>query len=137
MVGSLVLLFAGMQAHSATHVKPLPAGAKITVNKQHMLPGYQPEHIPPDYAPFFEKCPSRVALTAQQVRRMFASYHVVSGSEYHDFYAQEGCVTDGEIEADGKKFKFTYQPVNNLSTDWPDGVDKMLGGKHSADPSGK
>lgn len=64
---------------------------------------------------------------------MFATYHVLREMEYHDDYAQIDCVTEGDIVVNGKKFRYMAQPVNILITDWPDGTNRTLGGKHSDD----
>jgi hypothetical protein len=121
MVG-LVIGFFLLKA--GAHLKPLPARTKITIEREHMLPGYAATSMP---------CPSGHPLTKRQIRHIFATYHLLAEGEYHDGYAQMGCVTEGDIIVDGKKFRYMVQPINNLQTTWPDGENKLLGGKHSDD----
>lgn len=74
-------------------------------------------------------------ITERQLRAMFATYHELKEMELHDGYAVEGCVIEGDVIVDGKRFRYTQQPINLLWTTWPDGKDHLLGGKHSDDSS--
>jgi hypothetical protein len=125
MVKTILGLFLLGAASPGQHLKPLPVRARITIEPQHWIAKTKPG--PED------ECPVSRKLTERQVRRMFATYHVLAEGEYHDGYAQIDCVTEGEIVVDGKKFRYMSQPYNLLFTNWPDGQDHQLGGKHTDD----
>jgi hypothetical protein len=73
----------------------LPGRSRITLGKGHLLPGYS-DHMSPD------KC-STSRLAQHQVRRLFRTYHVVSGVE-HEGYSESGCAIDGDILIDGRRY---------------------------------
>ncbi len=110
------------------HVQPLPASAKIVVQPWRWD---SPVKVRPG-----DECPYTARLSGQRVRRMFATYHLLRQGEEHDFYAWYGCSASGTLTVDDKSFNFIVRPLNLLSTNWPDGHWKPLGGKHSDDPSG-
>jgi hypothetical protein len=72
-----------------------PGRSRITLGKGHLLPGYS-DHMSPD------KC-STSRLAQHQVRRLFRTYHVVSGVE-HEGYSESGCAIDGDILIDGRRY---------------------------------
>lgn len=75
-------------------------------------------------------------LSENEVRKMFATYHLLKDDELHDFYLFPDCWIDGTIIFHGRTFQWRARLGNTLSTDWPDGKTRILGGKHSQDPSG-
>lgn len=123
----LALRFSALTALPAAAAAPyaLPADAAITVGTVEIDPAAGAEGL---------FCPSW-RLTARGVRARFRHYHLVTHGELHDFYLYPRCWIDGTVVVAGKTFHWQVRPGNTLSTDWPDGVEKMLGGKHSDDPS--
>jgi hypothetical protein len=103
----------------------LPASAAITIDHS--------EFDPKD-ANMSDFCPTW-KLTQRQVRRMFSTYHLLQDDDLHDFYSFPDCWIDGTIVFHGKTFHWQARPGNTLSTDWPDGKTRMLGGKHSENPA--
>lgn len=77
------------------------------------------------------------SLTKSQVRTMFRTYHLLKEGEQHAYYAYWSCWIRGTVTINGKAFSWKANPGNTLDTDWPDGAQKTLGGKHTDDPSGR
>jgi hypothetical protein len=67
---------------------------------------------------------------------MFRSYHKLKSGEIHAYYLYPACWIRGTVSINGKTFHWEARPGNTLETDWPDGVNKMLGGKHTDNPAG-
>lgn len=127
----LVSLLMGQLPYSTlmVHAKHVPEDAKVTVQSWVWDSKEEPN--------LQTQCPYKRTLTPQQIRRMFATYHLLSEMEEHDSYLWYGCSASGTIETGGKLFHFVVRPVNLLRTDWPDGQWKPLGGKHSDNLSSK
>lgn len=125
LAGIAILAVSSAVGHAPSPYR-LPQAAQITVG--HSVIG-------PDKASVEGFC-ENWSLSKREVRRMFASYHLLKEGELHDFYLEPDCWIDGKIVVNGKTFTWRARLGNTLSTDWPDGKTKMLGGKHSQDPSG-
>lgn len=110
------------------HLKPLPVNAKISVQNWIWDSPAKPTAI--------DSCPSK-PLTDKQVRKMFATYHLLNMFEEHDHYSWYGCAAKGTVTVYGKSFKFMARIDSLLSTEWPDGQSKPLGGRHSSNPEAK
>ena len=74
-------------------------------------------------------------LNEHQVRLRFSTYHLIDGTELHDWYSYDTCYTKGTIQLDGKTFSFQIQQGNTIETDYPDGNQKILGGRHTDNPA--
>lgn len=72
-------------------------------------------------------------LTAAKVRVMFKTYHPITESEMHDDYSFSDCGIRGTVKVGGKIFHWDSDPGNTMTTDYPDGVERTLGGKHSGE----
>ena len=104
----------------------LPIEAKITVEQR---------YAPPQDSVDKGMCHS-FHIDPKIVRNRFAHYHVLDGSEFHDFYLQFDCGVGGSIYLHGRKFFWIAEPGNLLKTDYPDGNVRWLGGRHTDDPAG-
>lgn len=104
----------------------LPVRARITREPAHMLSGYDE----------VSGCSTR-HISEAALRHEFATYHELERTEMHDGYLYVGCAIEGDIVVDGKSFRYSENPVNLLSTTWPDGKLHQLGGRHSDDLVGK
>lgn len=120
----LTLLF-GLAEGSSTQKYPLPASATI-----HLGPTGEDAS-----SPDAQTCRG-FHLTAKQVRSRFATYHALKPVEDHDYYAYFPCWSSGTIILNGKSFDFKARPGNTILTTYPDAKEKLLGGKHTDDPSG-
>jgi hypothetical protein len=105
----------------------LPPSAKISIGKLRI----------DDKARNDAQVCSGWTINAKQVRSMFRTYHRLGPGDLHDYYTEMQCWIDGTLEVDGKTFHWEAQLIHILNTDWPDGVDKTLGGKYSGDLSGQ
>lgn len=108
---------------------PLPQSAVIKIGEMKM------DHTYPD--PQTDIPCKNYHLTEAQVRKQFRIYHKLRQDEYHDYYLNYPCWIHGTVEVGGKTYTFSSELGNTMETTWPDGVKKMLGGKHTDDPSGK
>ncbi len=120
MLPGKVLLLA-FAATSGRHY-PLPASAVVKVG------GGYVESVNRDRT----GCDS-VKLTPNQVRRYFRTFHRVEGAELHDGYLIASCGVQGTVVVSGKEFHWKYDAGNTMVTDYPDGVERRLGGKHTGD----
>jgi len=123
-----MVLCATLLAHPTHAASPyaLPRSAVITVGRA---------QFDPQRAAESQFCPTWT-LTAAQVRSQFRRYHLLQSNELHQFYLYPACWIDGTVMAGGRTFHWQARPGSTLRTDWPDGVEKMLGGEHSDNPSG-
>jgi hypothetical protein len=112
---------------SGQHVAPLPARATITVGALESDSSVRTDA---------EEC-AGWSLSSRQVRTMFRTYHRLKEGELHAWYLYPSCWIKGTITVRDRTFHWEARPGNTLFTDWPDGVDKMLGGKHSDNPAGE
>ena len=102
----------------------LPKGSHITIERRYPAEESTNQNVCSAF---------RINLAA--IRGRFRTYHATSGSEFHDYYLQFGCGVGGKIHVNGKTFFWIAEPGNLLRTDYPDGVVRWLGGKHTDDPA--
>lgn len=113
-------------ADPAEHARhPLPPGARVSVLKIENAAKGTDE--PAECRGFH--------LTEVQLRTRFRTYRELGPGEYHDFYAWYPCAVTGIIQYRGTTFHFDANRAHTLSTDWPDGIQKILGGGHDGDLS--
>lgn len=76
-------------------------------------------------------------LSIQDVRTFFSQYRLIkpSSKDLHNKYLWTPCFVEGTITLGKKKFKWKHRPGNTLETDYPDGKQKVLGGKPTDGPS--
>jgi hypothetical protein len=117
LLGALLLNPGQAQTHF-----PLPKSAEIMIGQPQWKPGDSDADLCRNYR-----------ITPQQLRRQFRTYHLLQPGDVHDQYSVFQCWIDGTIKVNGKTFRWQSRPGNLLQTNWPDGVDKMLGGKPSGE----
>lgn len=101
---------------------PLPESAEITIGQAQWKAGDMDADLCKSYK-----------LTPKELRRQFRTYHLLYPGDVHNYYSVFQCWIDGTIKVNGKTFTFESRPGNLLETTWPDGKDKMLGGKPSGE----
>jgi hypothetical protein len=82
-------------------------------------------------------CSSSLHFTPGQVARMFRTYHLLQSGEMHSSYDIAPCWQNGTILFQGQTFTFRINPLNTLTTTFPDGKEKQLGGRASGKLNGK
>jgi hypothetical protein len=82
-------------------------------------------------------CRSSLQFTAPQVARMFRTYHLLQPGEMHSRYDTAPCWQDGTIRVQDQTFTFRINPLNTLTTTFPDGKEKQLGGPASGKLNGE
>lgn len=76
-------------------------------------------------------------FTEDDLRTALSGYHTVTIQEQHDFYAWSPCTVEGSIEIGKRFYHWQAREGNLLTTDYPDGILKTLGGAHTDNPAGE
>lgn len=76
-------------------------------------------------------------VTAEQVRQFFRDYKPITTKEQHDYYLWSPCTIKGKIIHKGKRYFWQARAGNTLTTDYPTGKTKTLGGPRTDHPSGR
>lgn len=120
----LPMLFLFSAAHGRGTRYPLPPGAQLT--------GL---HVEIDQKQNDAYECARFRLNAAQIRFRFRTYRELGPRDAHDHYAWYPCSVNGTILFGGQSYYFKANMANTLWTNWPDGKDKQLGGKHDGELS--
>jgi hypothetical protein len=125
---TVLLLFAATQANvSAPRHFRLPPAAVVRLGPRSANSSDPEASI----------CSSSLHFTPLQVVRMFRTYHLLLPGEMHSRYDTAPCWQDGTIIFEGRTFIFRHSPLRTLTTTFPDGKEKQLGGRSSDRLSGR
>lgn len=78
-----------------------------------------------------DACAKDFSLTPEKVRKLFKESHLLKVRELHDHYIWAPCFIRGTLTLKGKKYTWEIRPGNTISTTFPDGKEKILGGKYT------
>ena len=74
-------------------------------------------------------------LNEARVRRIFSTYHLIDNyREVHDWYLIYQCSISGTIQVGNHIYKWSADPGNIVTTNWPDGKYRWLGGTRTDGP---